>query len=195
MNDLKLGLIGISPGNGHPYSWSAIINGYDAEAMEDCGFPAIPRYLEEQVWPEAQIAGAQVTHIWTQDAVKSRAIARASCISEVVNEPDDLIGLVDAILLARDDAAQHLTYAAPFLEAGVPIYIDKPIATNRVGLKALRSREQYPGQIFTCSALRLRQRCSCRTNSADASDGSTGSKRQPRKRGTRTRCISLNPSR
>ena len=27
--DINLGLIGISEGNGHPYSWSAIINGYN----------------------------------------------------------------------------------------------------------------------------------------------------------------------
>ena len=26
---IKTGMIGISSGNGHPYSWSAIVNGYD----------------------------------------------------------------------------------------------------------------------------------------------------------------------
>ena len=30
--NLKLGIIGISNGNGHPYSWSAIFNGYDTTA-------------------------------------------------------------------------------------------------------------------------------------------------------------------
>ena len=29
----KLGIIGLSPGNGHPYSWSAIFNGYSKEKM------------------------------------------------------------------------------------------------------------------------------------------------------------------
>ena len=29
MKTIRLGLIGISKDNGHPYSWSAIINGYD----------------------------------------------------------------------------------------------------------------------------------------------------------------------
>jgi hypothetical protein len=28
---IKLGIIGASKGNGHPYSWSAIFNGYDAQ--------------------------------------------------------------------------------------------------------------------------------------------------------------------
>lgn len=27
--EISLGIIGMTPGNGHPYSWSAIFNGYD----------------------------------------------------------------------------------------------------------------------------------------------------------------------
>jgi len=64
---LRLGVIGLSPGNGHPYSWSAIFNGYNLQAMEECGFPVIPRYLEKQNFPDDGIQSAKVTHIWTQD--------------------------------------------------------------------------------------------------------------------------------
>ena len=32
-NDIRLAMLGSTPGNGHPYSWSAIFNGYDREAM------------------------------------------------------------------------------------------------------------------------------------------------------------------
>ena len=42
---LKLGIIGLSSDNGHPYSWSAIFNGYDPEEMARCPFPGIPEYL------------------------------------------------------------------------------------------------------------------------------------------------------
>ena len=56
MKPLKLGIIGLSEGNGHPYSWSAIFNGYDSTAMEECGFQAIPRYLEKQQFPKDAIA-------------------------------------------------------------------------------------------------------------------------------------------
>ena len=41
---LRLGIIGISEGNGHPYSWSAIFNGYNHEYAQDCPFPVIPDY-------------------------------------------------------------------------------------------------------------------------------------------------------
>lgn len=154
MSDLRVGIIGMSDGNGHPYSWSAIINGYDPVAMEQCGFPVVPRYLERQQWPQAQIQGAQVTHVWTQDPAVSQSIAQASLIPNVADRLEDLVGKVDAVLLARDDASNHLAHAAPFLQAGLPIYIDKPIATSRAMLERLQGLERYQGQIFTCSALR-----------------------------------------
>jgi predicted dehydrogenase len=58
------------------------------------------------------------------------------------------------VLLARDDAETHYEFAAPFLKAGVPIYIDKPLALSVVEAQQLINLQQYPGQLFSCSALR-----------------------------------------
>lgn len=151
---LRLGIIGSSAGNGHPYSWSAIFNGYHAPAMEECGYPVIPRYLDLQDWPSCQISSAKVTAVWTQDIAISQHIAKAAKIEQVMSCYTDMIGQVDAILLARDDAHNHLRIAKPFLAAGLPIYIDKPIALSMADLTQLYALEKYPGQIFTCSALR-----------------------------------------
>lgn len=151
---LRVGLIGLSEGNGHPYSWAAICNGYSPEHMEACEFPMIPRYLEEQPWPEARIPGVEVTCIWTQDSNLSMRIAKASRIAHVVDDPTMMMGRIDALLLARDDADNHLAFAAPFLEAGIPVYIDKPVAVSLNNMNELYRRQRYDGQIFTCSALR-----------------------------------------
>lgn len=160
---LKLGIIGLSDGNGHPYSWSAIFNGYNTLEMEECGYPVIPRYLEQQKWPDSQIKEADVIAIWTQDLELSNHIAKATNIENVVNNYTDMIGMVDAVLLARDDAENHLHFAEPFLKAGIPIYIDKPVALSLRDLEKLYSLEQYPGQIFTCSALRYSYELSLNT--------------------------------
>lgn len=151
---LRLGMIGLSSGNGHPYSWSAIFNGYEPAAMEHCGFPVIPRYLEKQRFPDDAIPDARVTHIWTQDAALSKHVATAARIEHVVDAYTNLIGQVDAILLARDDADTHLALARPFLEAGVPIYVDKPLALSRSEAGTLIGLQRFPGQLFSCSALR-----------------------------------------
>jgi hypothetical protein len=152
--NLKLGILGLSDGNGHPYSWSAIFNGYNPEAMKLCGFPVIPQYLSQQKWPESRIKGAKVTSVWSQNQKLSEKIAAATKISKVVVRPEEMIGNVDAILLARDDAENHLELATPFLKAGLPIYIDKPIALSLRDLYRLYDHQQYEGQIFSCSALK-----------------------------------------
>jgi hypothetical protein len=154
MSELRLGLLGVSEGNGHPYSWGAIFNGYDEVEMAGCPFPAIPRYLSEHRFPEEAIADALVTHVWTQDGSTSRQIAAACRIEHVVSDPGEMLGEVDAVLLARDDAERHEELAGPFLDAGLPIYIDKPLATNRAAARRLFARQTVEGQLFTCSALR-----------------------------------------
>jgi hypothetical protein len=150
---LKLGIIGSSPGNGHPYSWSAIFNGYEPDAMAGCPFPVIPEYLARQKFPEDRLTNAQVTHIWTEDPENSRHIAQASRIPHVVDKISDLIGKVDGILLARDDAERHEEMAVPFLRAGMPVYIDKPLALDRQTERRLFAEERFPGQIYTGTPL------------------------------------------
>jgi len=152
--ELRLGILGMSEGNGHPYSWSAIFNGYDPAAMATCPFPAILSYLGEQRFPEAGIPGARVTHLWAQDRAVARHIAAASRIPAVVENYQDMVGQVDAVLLARDDAENHLAMSVPFLDAGLPIYIDKPVALSLEVLDKLYAHQRYPGQLFSCSALR-----------------------------------------
>ena len=151
---LKLGMIGLSPGNGHPYSWGAIFNGYDVNEMSSCPFPVIPQYLSQQSFPQDAIADATVSHIWTQDRDISNHVAKSAYIEAVVDDLEDMIEHVDGILLARDDSETHYEFAKPFLEAGLPIYIDKPLATTVAEAEKIYSLQQFEGQIFTCSALR-----------------------------------------
>lgn len=155
MKKLKLGIIGLSEGNGHPYSWSAIINGYDSFLMKQCPFPMIPKYLAKENFPEAQIKEANVTHIWTQDLDLSQQIATTTFIPKIVSKMEDMIPEIDAVLLARDDAENHFEMAKPFIEAGLPIYIDKPLAFTLDEAERLYSLEKFPGQIFTCSAFQF----------------------------------------
>lgn len=153
MTTLRMGVIGSSPGNGHPYSWSAIFNGYEPRAMADCPYPAIPDYLARQRFPRDAIAEGRVTHIWTQDRAVSEHIAAASLIENVVDRPEAMLGAIDALLLARDDAGSHHDLAAPFLKAGLPVYIDKPLALDVGEAERIYACERRPGQVFTCTAL------------------------------------------
>ena len=146
----------MSEGNGHPYSWSAIFNGYDRDEMKNCPFPAILKYLDNQNFPQDFLFNrASVTHIWTQDREVSNHIALATLIPNVCDTLEEIISSVDAILLARDDAENHAKYAIPVLEAGLPIYIDKPFALSIEGANRLWNSTKYYNQIFSCSALQF----------------------------------------
>ena len=155
MKKLKLGVIGMSEGNGHPYSWSAIFNGYNPEYMKDCPFPSIPDYLAKQKFPEDSLSHlGQVTQVWCQKKKIAEHIAAASHIENVVANIEDMIGQVDAVLLARDDAENHYEMALPFLKAGLPIFIDKPLAVKISEAEKIWAAQQFNNQVFSCSSLR-----------------------------------------
>jgi predicted dehydrogenase len=156
---IKLGVIGMSEGNGHPYSWSAIINGdFDNAAMDQCGFPAIPLYLRANR-DTLGIDGALVTHIWTQDRKLSEHIALAAGIETVVDRADAMIGQVDAVLLARDDPEHHVAMAKPFLESGVPVFIDKPLAIRLDDLSYFKRQNEQGKWFMSCSSMRYSSEC------------------------------------
>lgn len=152
---IRLAMLGMVDGNGHPYSWSAIINGrYDADAMCDCGFPVIPKYLGAQPPEALGIAGAQVTHVWCDDPADSQRVARASCIPHVVNRPEDVIGQVDAVVIATDRGWEHVDRARPFIEAGLPMFIDKPLVDNEEDLRQFIVWREAGHAILSTSAMR-----------------------------------------
>jgi predicted dehydrogenase len=149
---IRLAMLGMIPGNGHPFSWSAIVNGtYDAQAMEDCGYPVIPRYLAAAPREEMGLPGVQVTHVWCDDPADGPRVAKAAAIPHVVKQPEDVIGQVDAVLIATDDGSDHVRRARPFIEAGVPVFVDKPLVDNLPDLSQfLQWHEQ--GQAFLSSS-------------------------------------------
>lgn len=132
---LRLGMIGFNEGNGHPFSYSAIFNGYDpVELTKRCPFALIKEYLPREHRNENFIDSAKVTHIWTQDKKISENIAKVSLIPDIVDNFVDLIGKVDGVILARDDPWNHLEIAEPFLKKGIPIFIDKQLVSTRADL-------------------------------------------------------------
>jgi len=72
--ELTLAMLGMVDGNGHPYSWSAIFNGYDPAGMARCPYPTIPDYLGKEPQDSVQIPGARVTHVWTDDPADAEQV-------------------------------------------------------------------------------------------------------------------------
>lgn len=156
---MKVGIMGMSPGNAHPYSWSAIINGqYDSNEITRIGYPGVSAYLDANR-DTLGICGARVTHVWTQERKISESIAKTTGIGNIAENPEDMIGKVDAVFLSRDDPETHVSLAKPFLDAGVPLFIDKPLASNSGDL-AYFSEEVAKGKfLMSCSSMRYSHEC------------------------------------
>jgi len=136
---IRLGIIGLTEGNGHPYSWSAIFNGYDREAMtRECPFAGIPAYLNKEASDKLRITGANVTHIYCDRRQDAEHVAKCSLIPRIVDKPEAMIGKVDAVIIATDIGGEHVERARPFIEAGLPVFIDKPLCDNAADLKVFR---------------------------------------------------------
>ena len=121
--------------------------------MEDCGFSSIPRYLAKQKWPQDRLPETVVTHVWAQDSARAAHIAKAGLIDHVVAQPEAMIGAIDGLLLARDDAENHWQLASPFLKAGIPVYLDKAPALSVINFDNLIAAQKRSGLIFSGTAL------------------------------------------
>lgn len=147
-------MLGMIEGNGHPYSWSAIVNGFDPAAMAVCPYPAILDYLGKQQLESVRIPGARVTHIWTDDPADAPKVAAASLIPHVAGKAEDVIGHVDAAIIATDDGDDHIRRVKPFIDAGLPVFVDKPMATNVADLRQFMRWHASGATILSTSGMR-----------------------------------------
>lgn len=150
---IRTGIIGFSDGNGHPFSFSAIVNGYNAELFKTSGWDGIYNYLERKDPSDFGITDFSIHCVWTQDPNLSKTIAGACKIPIICNTPEEMLSQVDAVIIARDDWQSHFSLALPFLKAGKPVFIDKPLSLD---IKELRQLKPYliNGSLMSCAALR-----------------------------------------
>lgn len=154
---IRLGMIGCTSGNGHPYSWSAIFNGYDRERMtQECPYSGIPSYLNKEPLKNLTIPGARVTHICcTGDGeFTARHVADCAKIPTVVERPEEIIGEVDAVIVATDKGHEHVERCRPFIEAGLPVFVDKPLADNTPDLETFIQWANGGRAILSSSCMR-----------------------------------------
>ncbi len=117
------------------------------------------KLISEDQWVE----GATVVAGWTGPS----AITPSDTVTDytrilkedlgvlLVERMEDLIRLVDAVMVLSVDGSVHRERATPFLEAGLPVYIDKPFVTNLAdGLRLADLAEKKKTPLFSSSSLR-----------------------------------------
>ena len=141
---ITLGIVG-GAGAWHAKSFSEIINGYDKKKLP-------------KDWPnykKKDFNGVRVSHIWDEKKEDAQLLAIICNIENVVDRKEDIIGKVDGIIVADDCTMKHQKRAIPFLKAGIPTFIDKPLSTDiKEAEEIIGVAKGHKAPMMSCSALR-----------------------------------------
>lgn len=94
---------------------------------------------------------AAVTAVWDGGDVRDEEHAREFCRTydaELVATPEAILDAVDAAIVTTLNWDTHADLAVPFLEAGVPTLVDKPIAANIGDVERLEESSRAGGAVF-----------------------------------------------
>ncbi len=138
---LRAGIIGL---DAHASSWTRILNAPDAEgelaemtvvAGYPAGSPDIPQSME----------------------LLKRGIETFKKLDvELVDSIDELLEKVDVVMILSIDGRPHLEQARPVIEAGKPLFIDKPMAASVAdAVKIYQLAKKHKVPCFSSSCLRF----------------------------------------
>jgi predicted dehydrogenase len=77
-----------------------------------------------------RIEEVQVTHIYGTDAARTQEVATLGKIPNIVDDMQEMIGSVDGVAVVWRHGGLHLQHTLPFLKAGLPVFVDKPLALS-----------------------------------------------------------------
>lgn len=104
------------------------------------------------------VPGFHVTHVWGETHEFAAKAARDSEIPCIVTDPGDMLTEVDAVIVDHRDGKHHASAARPFIEHGIPVFVDKPFCTDlEEGLSLVRLARGRNCAITSFSTLPLEQ--------------------------------------
>ena len=119
----KIGIIGSD--NSHAEAFSQAINIPDS-------------VTGEYMFPDCRVIG-----IYGEDRERTLQVATDGKIEYIAVNPIDLMGKVDAVMVVFRHGDLHMPHALPFIEAGIPVWIDKPFTIkNEDAIKLIKAAEK-----------------------------------------------------
>lgn len=75
---------------------------------------------------EKKFPGVEVLYVWGETDEFAKNAAEKGKIPNIVKDPIEMLGHIDALIVDHRHAKYHLEAATPFIKAGIPTFIDKP---------------------------------------------------------------------
>ncbi|MEG1447313.1 MAG: Gfo/Idh/MocA family oxidoreductase [Ruthenibacterium sp.] len=79
----------------------------------------------------------RVVAVYGPDHVSENEICAQAEIPYIAQNPKEFFGRVDAVMITSRKGSQHAFYAMPFIEQGMPVFVDKPFTADVREAKAL----------------------------------------------------------
>ena len=96
--------------------------------------------------------------VYSDDAEASQKLCDEFGVP-VMKTYDELVGKVDGIMVTARHGDNHLKYAKPYIESGVPMFIDKPITcTNEDAIELAKELEKFNVKVSGGSSVPLSDR-------------------------------------
>ena len=107
---------------------------------------------------EKDLPGWEVTHGWGETPEFAEKAAADGQIPTIVDDFTKMIGQVDGVAIDHRDGKHHLPAARPFVEAGVPVFVDKPFCTDLAeGIEFARFARAKGVPVTSFSVISLQQ--------------------------------------
>lgn len=75
---------------------------------------------------DKKFPGVEVVYVWGETEEFARNAMKKGSIPNMVKDPKEMMGKIDALIVDHRHAKYHLEAATPFVKAGIPTFIDKP---------------------------------------------------------------------
>lgn len=72
----------------------------------------------------------RVTSIFGTNPERTKEVAGAGQIQTIAARPEDMLANIDAAMVVFRHGGLHYRYALPFIEAGIPTWVDKPFTID-----------------------------------------------------------------
>jgi len=79
---------------------------------------------------DKKIEDCEVTMLWGETKEFAEKTQKDGQIPAVVADYHEMLGKVDGVIIDHRDGKYHLPAATPFVKAGVPVFVDKPLCCD-----------------------------------------------------------------
>lgn len=140
----------------HHYMYPALLNRFDRQLFEKHAMPWVQKVLEghtvQPIDSECKIS----VLCCEPDDPQVEPLMSTFGIETFTSDPREAAQQSDGALVLEDDGDLHLALARPFLERGLPVYVDKPFAKSLKDARAmLNVAKEYGAPVLAGSSLRF----------------------------------------